>query len=52
MHHIALCNSCSAHFNIGQLFAFVIDPAEQELEEQAQAEDTNPDPEQSKSQCI
>jgi quinol-cytochrome oxidoreductase complex cytochrome b subunit len=37
------------------LFAYVIDLAEQKLEEhseQAQADDTSPNPEQAKPQCI
>jgi hypothetical protein len=52
IHHIALCTSYIATFNVGHLFAYVIDPTEQELEQQVQTENTNPNPKQGKPRCI
>jgi hypothetical protein len=55
MHHIALYTPCIALLVVSHTCAFAIDHAEQdpeELQELAQAEDTNPEQEQGKPWCI
>jgi hypothetical protein len=52
LHHIALCTPCIALLLVSHTCIFVIDPMEQEPEEPAQAEETNPKQEQGKPRCI
>jgi hypothetical protein len=57
---ISACCSCiilyfephALHILILAIFAYAIDPVEQELEEQDQSEDTNPDLEQGNPRYI
>jgi hypothetical protein len=52
MHHISLCTICIAHLLVSHACIFAIDPTEQELEEPAQVEETNPEQEQDKPRRI
>jgi Ca2+/H+ antiporter len=53
--HIALYTSCIVFMLVSHTYIFAIDPAElelEELQEPAPAEETNPEQEQGKPQCI
>jgi hypothetical protein len=55
MHHIALLLMFCTFMALSHIYAFVIDPTEQEheeLQEQAPVEGANPEPEQGKPRCI
>jgi hypothetical protein len=55
MQHIALCTSYIAFMLVSHTCIFVIDPAEQELEElqePAPTEEANPEQGQGKPRCI
>jgi hypothetical protein len=55
MQHIALCTPCIAFILVSHTCIFAIDPTEQELEdlqEPASVEETNPEQEHGKPQCI